>query len=33
MDIAYKDKDRFTPTLREVEHSGSITFETLMDYG
>ena len=33
MDIAYKWKDRFTPTLREIEHNWSLTFETLMDYG
>jgi hypothetical protein len=33
IDIVYKDKNRFTPTLREIEHSGNITFETLMDYG
>jgi len=31
--IAYEDKDRFTPTLRETEHAWNIAFETLMDYG
>lgn len=33
IDLAFKDKDKFTNTLREIEHNWSITFETLMDYG
>lgn len=33
INLAFKDKDKFTNTLREIEHNWSITFETLMDYG
>jgi thymidylate synthase ThyX len=33
IDLAFKNKDKFTNTLREIEHNWNITFETLMDYG
>lgn len=32
LNLAYQDKDKFTATLREIEHNSAVSFETLMDY-